>query len=150
MLTIIILRNISNCNSQKCWRQMLATIISRSAGDACYLLQFSEMLTTNVKSQKTQKCWGQMVSIIFFRNVDDRYYNSNYKFQKCWRQMLAIIIPEMLVINVSNYIFQNCWRQMLIIRMFRNTGDKKTIIIADVHHKNYNYNFWRARQQSTL
>ena len=38
--------NVSNYNFQKCWRQVLASIVSRVVGDRCQQLECSQILTT--------------------------------------------------------------------------------------------------------
>ena len=76
---------------------------------------------------------------------------NNYNVQKCRQWMLAIIssrtdsdnfqqleIQETVATNGSNYKVHKGWRQML------------TIIVSGVHHKNYNYDFWRAQQKKEV
>ena len=65
--------NYSNYHFQKYWRQMLAIIVARSAGNKWYQLEHPEMMASNVSNYTFQRCWRYMLSILIFRNGGNKY-----------------------------------------------------------------------------
>ena len=108
--------HVSNFNSQKYRRLMLAFIISRNAGVKGYQIENPETLAMYVSNHM----FSEMLAI------DVR----NQNVQSCWRQLLAMKIPRIAGNNKYNYNKLVCTTKIIIMILISGAHDNH-------HHNNH-------------